>query len=176
VYFQMFEWTYTRFLLPALPMMWLLAVTPAARLISRVRPAAALLLTVPVLACLTVFSVSVAKKRFVFELRDGERKYVGAGEYVRRALPPNAIVISMQHSGSLWFYTRAPILRWDHIEPRGFDAAIAWSSAQGYVPFIVVDGEEFERMKERFAPGRQQSLERATPIARFGDATVYALN
>jgi hypothetical protein len=43
------------------------------------------------------------------------------------------------------------------------------------VPVLVVDGEEFERMKERFGPARQQSLERATPLARFGDATVYGI-
>lgn len=173
VYFQDFEWTYTRFLLPALPIVWLLTFTPFARLLRRARPAAAPLLTVPALACLVVFSIAVAKHRYVFELRDGERKYVHAGDYVRRVLPANAIVISMQHSGSLWFYSRHPILRWDHVEPGRLDEAIAWSSAHGYAPFIVVDGEEFERMKQRFGPAAQRSLDRARPVARFGDATVY---
>ena len=33
-------------------------------------------------------------------------------------LPANAIIFSMQHSGSLWFYAQRPILRWDNVDPR----------------------------------------------------------
>jgi hypothetical protein len=176
VSFQTWEWTYLRFLLPALPLMWLLTLVPFARALKRARPAIALLLAVPFVAGLMVFSLAVSRNRYVFELRAGERKYVRAAEYVRHVLPPNALVISMQHSGSLWFYTSYQIVRWDHVEPRGLDDALAWSRAHGYAPFMVVDREEFERMKQRFQSAAQRSLDRAAPLARFGDVTIYGFN
>lgn len=176
VYFQEWEWTYTRFLLPAIPAMWFLSVTPIARLLRRSRPALAALIVVPILLGLTIFSLVVASRRFVFELRGGERKYVLAAEYVLHEFPPNPILISMQHSGSLWFYTRRPILRWDQIDPRRLDETVEWSASHGYAPVLVVDAEEFERIKQRFGPARQRSLERVRLSARFGDAMVVELD
>ena len=176
VYFQEWEWTYTRFLLPAIPVMWFLTFTPIARLLRNARPALTAALAVPVLLALTIFSLVVSARGFVFELRDGERKYVSAADYVRRALPPNAVLISMQHSGSLWYYTRRPVFRWDDIEPRRLDETIDWSTAHGYAPAFVVDAEEFERVKERFGPAGQRSLGRVRQVARFGDAVIYEVD
>jgi hypothetical protein len=172
VYFQRFEWTYIRFLLPALPIMWLLTTVPFARRLRRARPATAMLLAIPALACLMAFSLTVAWNRDAFGLRKVEQKYALAGEFARRELPANAILISMQHSGSLWFYTRRPILRWDNIDPGRFGEALAWSSARGYAPCIVADRAEMEQMRERFGAA---VFARARPVARFGDATVYEL-
>jgi hypothetical protein len=172
VYFQPFEWTYTRFLLPGLPIMWLLTFVPFAQWLRRVRPAVAMLVAVPALACLLAFSIAVARNRDAFGLRTLERKYELAGDFARRDLPANAILISMQHSGSLWFYARRPILRWDNVDPNRFAEALAWSSAQGYAPCIVADRAEMEQMKIRFG---EAAFARARPLARFGDATVYEL-
>jgi hypothetical protein len=172
-YFKSWEWTYTRFLLPALPLMWLLSLTPIAQALRRRSPAAAALITVPALVVLMLFSIVTARDRYVFGLRDGERKYVDAAEYVRRVLPLRTVVICLQHSGSVWFYTARPILRWDQIEPRRLDGALAWWSSEGYEPVIVADSEEYENLKRRFSGAGQRAVGRARPVARFGDATVY---
>ena len=176
VYFQMFEWTYTRFLLPAIPLMWLLSAAPIYSPANRTGPAARAALVVPLVLLVGGFCLYVAKTRYIFDLRFGERKYVQAADFVRDALPANAMLISMQHSGSLWFYTTRPIVRWDYLDPREFGDVVRWAVSHGYQPFAIVDQEEFERMDERFRPRAKETLERLRPLAQFGDATVYAFD
>jgi hypothetical protein len=173
VYFQSWEWTYTRFLLPALPVMWLLITMGAFDLVQRLRPPVAGLIVVPVLLSVLVYSLSVAKERFVFELKDAERKYLLAGDFVRQHLPANAVVISMQHSGSLWFYTPRPIVRWDNVDRRRFEHVIAWLTTNGYAPVIVGDREEIDQVRQRFGSTATRVIERARLAAQFGDAAIY---
>jgi len=175
VYFQMFEWTYTRFLLPAIPIMWLLIAAPLYQA-RRAGPAVRAALVVPCVLAVGGFCAYVTKTRDIFDLRFGEQKYVQTADFVRNALPQNALLICMQHSGSLWFYTTRPILRWDYLEPRELADAITWMAGRGYQPFAVFDAEELERVNARFKGRAQNVLERLRPLAQFGDATVYAID
>jgi hypothetical protein len=174
VYFQMFEWTYTRFLLPAIPMMWLLVAAPIDLVANRIRTAQRAAIGLLIVLLVGGFCLYSAKSRFVFDLHTGEEKYVAAAQYVREALPPNSLLISMQHSGSLWFYTPRPIVRWDYLNPRELDELLAWSAAHRYQPFLVVDHEEFERVTARLRPRAEPAFERLHALAQFGDATIYA--
>jgi hypothetical protein len=176
VYFQAFEWTYTRFLLPALPLMWLLIMTLVTDLARRTNRVVGPLAVTAALICLVMFSIKSANDRHVFQLQAPERRYTFAGDYVRRLLPANSIIISVQHSGSVWFYTNRPILRWDHLEPRRFDRVLEWLSANGFSPFMVVDREELDRVRRRFTPAGQRGLDRLRPLAAFGDVTIYGFD
>jgi hypothetical protein len=175
MYFQPQEWMYTRFLLPAIPLMWLLCaamtVDALGRLTQVPRVAAGALL----LAGVALFSLRAAHLRFAFELKDGERKYVLAGEYAASRLPRNAVVVSMQHSGSIRYYSGLPILRWDFVEPDSLDGAVAWLKANGRTPFAVVDEWEFEEMKQRYGPTHQVTLDRLVQVAQFDETVVYAI-
>ncbi len=46
-----------------------------------------------------------------------ERRFAVVGEFVRDELPPNAILLSMQHSGSVRYYSGRLTLRWDLLPP-----------------------------------------------------------
>ena len=174
VYFQAFEWTYTRFLLPAIPIMWLLVGAPIDLVSNRRRPAAKAAIAVLLVSLVGGFCLYVAKTRYIFGLQRGERKYVQSADFVRDALPPNALLISMQHSGSLWFYTSRPIVRWDYLDARELNDVLDWAASHGYQPFLIVDREELERISAKFLPRARQTLERLRPLAEFGDARVYA--
>jgi hypothetical protein len=176
VYFQDWEWAYTRFLLPALPAMWLLITVPAIDLMQRPRREVAFILLPLVLLCVAGFSLSVATKRFAFELRDAERKYPLVSDYLQQRLPANAVILSMQHSGSIWYYTDRPIVRWDNVDPQRLDAVLAWLAANGYAPAVVGDREEIDRFKERFGPEGRRVVERATLRAQYGDAVIYTVD
>ena len=176
IYFQTFEWMYTRFLLPGIPIMWLLIAIPASELLRRFQPSTRTIAAGVTLAGIVSFSMWVAARRSIFDLRRGEAKYAQAAEYAQRTLPANAVLMSMQHSGSLWFYTSRPILRWDYLEPREVDAVVESLAAQGRGVFVVVDRDELDAMRARFGPARARFLQRLHPAARFGPATVYALN
>jgi hypothetical protein len=172
VYFQTFEWTYTRFLLPAIPIMWLLVASAIDLYARRLSSPARAAIVAPLVILVAGFCLYVTKARDVFDLRFGERKYVEAANYVRNALPPNAILICMQHSGSLWFYTSRPILRWDQVDPRQLGDVLRWAADHAYTPFLIVDREEYDRIIERFQPRARAELDRLRRRAQFGDAMI----
>ena len=173
VYFQDWEWMYTRFLLPALPMIWFLIAVPAIDLLPRARRELAFFVLPLVLLCVVAFSLSIAIERSVLELRHAERKYVLVADHIRRRMPANAVILSVQHSGAIWFYTDRPIVRWDHVDPRRLDAVLDWLSGNGYAPAIIGDKEEIERIKERFGEAGTRAFARATLTAQYGDAAIY---
>jgi hypothetical protein len=173
VYFQTFEWTYTRFLLPAIPIMWLLLAAPFDLLGDRMNPKTRATAAVLLVLLLAAYCLYVAKTRYAFELRAGERKYLQAAEYVRDALPSNGLLICMQHSGSLWFYTPQPILRWDYLDPRELADVLTWATDRGYAPYLIVDREEYDQIRERFRTRARPALDRLRPLAQFGEATIY---
>lgn len=174
LFFQPNEWSYTRFLLPAIPIMLFFSTAIVLAGI-RLLPAAGRL-PAAAAALLLVGSASLlfAYKDGVFSIREQERKYPLAGEFVRIHGPANAFVLAAQHSGSIRYYANRPTLRWDLLSPTRLDQALASFRAQGYEPLLVVDAGEYENFRERFAAAGQQAVQRLTPLAVVGDARVFA--
>lgn len=174
LFFQPNEWFYTRFLLPAIPIMIFFA---AASVLAGVRalPAAWRLPAVVAVSLLVgAPSLHYAERNGVFDIRNQERKYPLAGEFVRDRGPANAFVLAAQHSGSIRYYANRPTLRWDLISPTRLDQALATFRAQGYEPLLVVDVGEYEEFRERFTATGQQAVQQLTPLAVLGDARVFA--
>jgi hypothetical protein len=174
MYFQPNEWFYTRFILPAIPIMLffsaacLVVVVRAFPMVWRA-PIAALIVVV-----LVASSLRYAGRSGAFDLRNQERKYPAAGEFVRSKGPSNAFVLAAQHSGSIRYYAKRPTLRWDLLSPTRLDEALSVFRAQGYEPILVVDVGEYEAFRERFAAAGQQAVHHLTPLAVLGDARVFA--
>jgi len=118
-------------------------------------------------------SLRYAAAHRVFDIRDQERKYPLAAEFVRTRGPANAFVLAAQHSGSIRYYANRPTLRWDLISPTRLDQALATFRAQGYEPLLVVDAGEYDAFRERFAATGQQAVQQLTPLAVVGDARVF---
>jgi hypothetical protein len=173
VYFQPQEWFYTRFLLPALPVMLFFAAAVSLWSLRRLpgvlrAPVAAALL----LALLTT-EVYLARTHGAFDIRLQERKYPLAGRFVRERLPATAFILAVQHSGSIRYYAGRPTLRWDMIPPARLDRVLATLRSQGFEPFVVVDGGEEESFRRRFAAADQQAVRGLSPLAVMGDARIY---
>jgi hypothetical protein len=174
LYFHPEEWFYTRFLLPSIAIMLLFAAATALWLLRPlpvvVRAAASLAL----LSVLVVHGLQTARTHGAFDIRTQERKYPLAGAFVRDHLPATAIVLAAQHSGSIRYYTHRPTFRWDLLSPARLDQALATFRAQGYEPFLVVDGGEFDEFEKRFAAANQAASRHPTLLATTGDARIYA--
>ena len=172
-YFGTSEWSYTRFLLPALSLMWLLSALPATLLLRRARPAIRIALSAVVVLPLGWWCLRAAESRDVFRLRDLESRYVHAAEHVRRTWPARAVVVSMQHSGSIWFHTPHPVLRWDEVHPQSIGAIARRLRTDGYALVIVADAEEGSLMRDRFGA---DGMSRLAPLhsSVFGKTVVYA--
>jgi hypothetical protein len=75
----------------------------------------------------------------VLAIGHGEEKYIEVGRYLDRVLPPNAVVYSLQHCGSIRYYSGRLTLRWDYLPPDWLDRSIAHMRQAGYEPFFLLD-------------------------------------
>jgi hypothetical protein len=143
------EWFYLRFLLPALPFLFIaiasLAVTAASRLIPDIAGIGLLIAATAVGA----FNIRIAAREQVFHLRDFDARYRLAGEYLATALPADAVIVTVQESGSLRHYTGRPMVRWDGA---GFDLdkTLATLAAGQHPPTLVIEDWEAAAFRDRF--------------------------
>ena len=147
------EWTYLRFLLPAIAMMLVLAsavtVNVLARAFSR-RPAVSASIVAVVTAGLAVICVRTADDRLAFNLKYLEQRYRSAGVVVRDRLPVNAAVLSVWDSGAVRFHGRKDALTWTGLDPAWLDRSLSWLDAQGRTPYILVESWEEPSFRSRF--------------------------
>jgi hypothetical protein len=161
------EWSYLRFLLPAFPLMFVaiggLLTAALWRLPAPIR-APLLLCTLAAVASLNVVR---AQHEQAFNMRRYESRYRLAGRYLDSALPPRAVIVAVQESGSARYYTSRPVLRWDWLDT-DLDTAIAALRARGWHPvFAVEDWERPDLMRKNPASANARLDWR--PRAEFGD-------
>jgi len=152
VYFAFEEWWYLRFLLPAIPAVLVLAaggLVHAARWLRR--PWGYVAVVVTLLVAVTYTSRFIRDQVSFDSLRDGERRYADVGEFVRSTLPPNAVVLSVQQSGSVRFYSGRLTVRWDLIDRDWTPRAAAELERLGLHPYMVLEDFETAQMRSWFA-------------------------
>jgi hypothetical protein len=101
----------------------------------------------------------------VLGIGEGEQKYADVGRYIATKLPLNAVVLSMQHSGSVRLYSGRPTIRYDSLDPEWLDRALAHLRSSGYVPYVLLEKFEVPMFRERFATQKSVTLVDAQPIA-----------
>jgi hypothetical protein len=148
------DWWYLRFLLPSYPLLIVLA--SAALLIVLQRTPAPRSFAAALLALLVAHGIYFCLKKDVFKLAVGEARYQRVGEFAGRTLPDRSLLFSMQHSGSLRYYSHLPTLRYDLLDPERLDEAVAHFQARGYHVYFVLDDWEKREFRGRFA--RQSAL------------------
>ena len=142
-------WWYTRFLLPALPVVLAFASAAWIALVSRTPARGAIaIVTMVALAC---GYVGYARTHSAFALRDFERRFIRTGHYVGSALPANAVIITIQESGAVRHYGRRPAALWDALAPDALDEAVARFEEAGLKPYLLLEDWEEAGFRERFA-------------------------
>jgi hypothetical protein len=163
------EWWYLRFFLPALVPMTALAVAAVAgaaaalsrdpRFTSRATTAvnqrrfslAATLLIAAATAVMAIYGVTTARERQAFDLQRLERRFRLTGELARDRLPANGVFLTIWESGTVRFHAgRTPVL-WDSLDPSELERAIAWLTARGLDPYILIERWEESQFRARFA-------------------------
>jgi hypothetical protein len=167
------EWLYTRFLLPAIPLMLLFGMLLVLQGLRRTAPRAAEPAALLLAAGLATWTGLTATSRGLLALRAIEQRYPLVGEYVRDHLPASAFVVAMQHSGSIRHYAGRGTLRWDLLDPASLDRAVRELRDAGHDPFLIVDAGEEADFRNRFAPAGQNSIDRLMLIATIHRTRVY---
>jgi hypothetical protein len=145
------DWSYVRFLLPAVPVLAVLAMGTLGQLAARLgRQGAPVALTLAAVA-LSGVALREASARQVFHLAELESVFARAGSVTGTRLPSNALVITSRFSGSVRFYGARKTLVWDALDPAWLDGAIAFVRAKGFEPYLLLDSSEETAFRARFA-------------------------
>ena len=83
-----------------------------------------------------------------------------------RSTPQTAVVLAVQHSGSVRYYANRITLRYDWLADDHLDVAIQDLTARGYHPFLVLDDWEETEFRNRFAPHSRMGKLDWPPLAR----------
>ena len=162
-------WWYIRFLLPGVPLMIVLTVLVFHRALASlpglVRVRAPVLILGAVL--LGAWWVKVADDRLAFKLWQLERHCIDAGHYAAR-LPGNAVVLTVKDSGSVLFYAKHPTVSWDVLEPDWLDSAFETLRQKGRKPYILIEADEEEPFKTRFAGKSSLASLDWPPVVQIG--------
>ena len=142
------HWSYLRFLLPA---MAVLAICAAIELVAWIErwPVAA---RIPIVFALTLgataYSLFVARTFETFRLAGQLSRVEQVAEFIGRTQPPDAVLIAGEQSGSMRYYTRRSILRWEAATPDQLSNAIT-TLAQRPI-YVVLDAWEGEPFLAKF--------------------------
>jgi hypothetical protein len=150
-YFKFEEWWYLRFLLPAIPAVLVLMSTGLVTLGRRLpRPwdhVAVATMTIVLVAHTTGFNIGHG---MFGPAKEGEQRYADVGAYVHEALPANALIFTIQHSGSIRYYAGRMTIRWDLIDRDWVARAPAEIERLGLRPYMVIEDWEIPRMRSSF--------------------------
>jgi hypothetical protein len=116
-------------------------------------------------ALLVVYGANYEKGLLHNDLQTLEARYRRVGEFVRTELPRRAVLVGMQHSGSLRLYGRRETLRSDYLPPSRLESALRHLEARGWRVYFVLDEWEEEGFRNRFGPESPLGLLDWTPLA-----------
>lgn len=149
-YFVFDTWPFLRFLLPAMPLLFIPSSEVVVRLLERAPLAWRGALIFLLCTLLPRWYVMKARELTVFAIKRAEYRYVAVGEEVGRTLERNAVVLTLIQSGSVRMYGDRPTVRWDLLEPAALDHAISVLETAGYVPYLLLEDWEAKLFRERF--------------------------
>lgn len=162
------SWTYLRFLLPGLPVAISLSVATAVVLLRRVPSVARAPALIFGCLALAAWYINVAVDRQAFALKELENRYVETGTYVKQHLPANAVILSVQESGSVRHYSGRLSLRWDDLDREWLDTAMTWLRGEGYQPYMLLEAWEEPEFRARFRGHSEIAELDWPPVAQFG--------
>lgn len=162
------SWTYLRFLLPGVPVAISLAVATVVVLLRRVPSVARAPALIFGCLALAAWYIDVARDRQAFTLTRQEQRAVEAGTHIRENLPANAVILAVQQSGSVRYYSDRLTLRWDNLDREWLDKAMTWLRGEGYRPYVLLEAWEEPEFRARFR-GRSELADLDwPPAAQFG--------
>jgi hypothetical protein len=173
--FQPDEWWYLRFLLPGYPPVMIGFALIVLWIMQRVSWHWRELAAGTVIALLAVTGRNFAASHRSFAQRDSDARYASAVAYARR-LPPNAVLFSNSHSGTLRLYAGRDVLRFEALGGYDIDRALAHVEARGHPVYLIGDPFEIDAFRDRFAGTEAVARLTRAPWRDLGGVHVYRLS
>ncbi|HEU5259171.1 MAG TPA: hypothetical protein VFU28_24455, partial [Vicinamibacterales bacterium] len=173
------DWWYLRFLLPAIAVLFVMAMSVVDALFHlwplktshKGLSYGCGVIVFAIVIC--VFFIREARARSVFDLQRFEARYERAGLYVDSHLPPDALVVTSWESGSVRYYGHRNTLVWDALDPAWLDRAIAYVRMRGYEPYLLFERWEEPAFRQRFAGSTIAKLDWPPTAEIAGQVRIY---
>jgi hypothetical protein len=146
-YFPYDHWETLRFLLPVVAVATIISawglLVVARRLAGE---AGGALIAAIVAAAVGASWMAWLSANHVFEMPEHEARHRVVGEIVARTTADDAVILALQHSGSLRYYARRETINWDQIPPGAFRPTVQALHALGRDIFVMIDSAEERAM------------------------------
>src|SRR4051812_14032382 len=136
------NWPFERFLLPAMPLLYVTTAAVVVRAIARLPMAARTVTLIVAVALLLTHHIGVAQRLQIFQNNHSEQRYATVGRFVGCALPPRAVVFATVHSGSVRLYGNRLTVRWESLPDDALDGTVAMLREAGYPPYLLLEDWE----------------------------------
>lgn len=165
-------WWSLRYVLPAFPFIFILAADVVATVASRWGTYATGLALATFATFMMIAALDAAERHDVLSIADQEQRYVDAGSFIAQTLPENAIVLSMQHSGSIRYYSGRETLRYDNLPVEWLDRALEHFARSERPVYALLDSWEVPLFEERFRGQQGAQLVKGEVRAASADGRV----
>lgn len=135
------HWETLRFLLPALVLLTIAAAAGIVHLARRSSRRAAPVIAATLVAAFAASWTMWMGAQQVFTMPAHEARHALAGELVAGATPAGAVVLALQHSGSLRYYAPRQTVNWDRLPAGRLDDTIAALRANGHRVYLLLDSD-----------------------------------
>ena len=169
-------WWFLRFLLPTWPVIMLLSAVALDTIARRWTGQWAAAVVWAIVAAVGWHGVRLAVDRSAFDLGWGDRRYVNVARFVAEHTEPDAVIIAMQHSGSVRHYAGRLTLRFDLLDRAALDRAIAFLESTRRRPYIVLDGDEVPIFRARFSGRSRLGALDWTPLATLAAPPIFVFD
>lgn len=148
-YLEFDVWWYIRFLLPAMPLIFVLAMLGLAAALRWTPPSARPLATTVVVGAVVAMWLRGPEVALARQLQRLERHFIDAGHVATR-LPAQAVVLTVADSGGVRYHGQRSTLLWESLDPDWFDRALDALRQLGRPPYVLLEANELEAFKARF--------------------------
>jgi hypothetical protein len=104
-----------------------------------------------VLVGVTAHALWVARSMDTFKLADQLRRVAVVGDFINADVPPAAVIVAGEQSGSMRYYTHRAILRWEAATPESLSAIATALETSRRPVYVVLDAWEDPLFREKFA-------------------------
>jgi hypothetical protein len=136
------DWSYLRFLLPALAVSAVFAAIELAAWLDRWPVTVRVPLLFAIVMGLSGYNLAIARSLDTFKLADQLARVAIVADYLNQNVDPDAVLVAGEQSGSMRYYTRRSILRWEAASPAVLTNAFATLAKSNRPIFIVLDAWE----------------------------------
>jgi len=169
------EWLYLRFFLPVLPVLLVAMAASMLRALGYLTPTVRALAFVALATFLVTHELLFAIDAGLTKLGPAERRYVAVARFIEAVTPQNAVLLSLQHGGSVRHYAGRLTVRFDRVSP-DLDRALDSLEGAGWRPFILLEDWEEPQFKGQFGGSSAAGRLAWRPYARLdapGGVNIY---